>query len=82
MEHDSIIGLDIAKTVFQLHRMDSRGAVLERRRLRRGALLRHFAGLPRSLVGREACASAHHWAREIAALGHDVRLIAPSYVKP
>jgi len=82
MEHDSIIGLDIAKTVFQVHRTDASGAVVECRRLRRGALLGYFAGLPASLVGLEACASAHHWARSIAALGHEVRLIAPSYVKP
>ena len=82
MEHDSIIGLDIAKSVFQVHRTDASGAVLERRSLRRGALLGYFAKLPASLVGLEACASAHHWARSIAALGHEVRLIAPSYVKP
>lgn len=82
MEQDSIIGLDIAKTVFQVHRTDASGAVVECRRLRRGALLGYFADLPASLVGLEACASAHHWARSIAALGHEVRLIAPSYVKP
>jgi transposase len=82
MYQGSIIGLDIAKRVFQVHRTDASGAVLECRKLRRGALLRYFAGLPCSLVGLEACASAHHWAREIAALGHEVRLIAPSYVKP
>lgn len=82
MEHDSIIGLDIAKTVFQVHRTDRSGAVMECRRLRRRALLAYFAALPPSLVGLEACASAHHWARSLAALGHEVRLIAPSYVKP
>ena len=82
MEHDSIIGLDIAKSVFQVHRTDASGVVLERRSVRRGALLGYFAKLPASLVGLEACASAHHWARSIAALGHEVRLIAPSYVKP
>ena len=82
MEHDSIIGLDIAKSVFQVHRTDASGAVLELRTLRRGALLGYFAKLPASLVGLEACAGAHHWARSISALGHEVRLIAPSYVKP
>jgi len=82
MEHDSIIGLDIAKSIFQVHRTDASGAVLECRTLKRGALLGYFAKLPASLVGLEACASAHHWARSIAALGHEVRLIAPSYVKP
>ena len=82
MEHDSIIGLDIAKSVFQVHRTDGSGAVVEKRKLRRGALLAYFSELPPSLVGLEACAGAHHWARSIAALGHEVRLIAPSYVKP
>jgi transposase len=82
VEHNSIIGLDIAKSVFQVHRQDASGGVIERRRLRRSALLAYFAGLPRSCVGLEACASAHHWARSISALGHEVRLIAPSYVKP
>ena len=82
MEYDSIIGLDIAKSVFQVHRTDRLGAVLECRKLRRGGLLAYFGRLPASLVGLEACASAHHWAREIGALGHEVRLIAPSYVKP
>ena len=56
--------------------------MLEGRRLRRGAVLKYFAKLPPSLVALEACASAHHWAREITGLGHQVRLIAPSYVKP
>ncbi|MDP6516105.1 MAG: transposase [Alphaproteobacteria bacterium] len=82
MDHDSIVGLDIAKSVFQVHRTDRSGAVLECRTLRRGAVLAYFAKLPPSLVGLEACASAHHWARSLAALGHEVRLIAPSYVKP
>jgi len=82
MEHDSIVGLDIAKSIFQVHRTDPSGQVVECRKLRRGALLKYFAALPASLVGLEACASAHHWGREIAALGHEVRLIAPIYVKP
>jgi transposase len=82
MEYDSIIGLDIAKSVFQVHRTDRSCTVVESRKLRRGVLLAYFAELPPSLVGLEACASAHHWARSIAALGHEVRLIAPSYVKP
>ncbi len=82
MKHHSIVGLDIAKSVFQVHRTDRSGAVLERRSLRRGALLAYFAKLPPSLIGLEACAGAHHWARSLQALGHEVRLIAPSYVKP
>ena len=82
MEHDSIVGLDLAKSIFQVHRTDGSGRVLERKRLRRARLLAYFAALPPSLVGLEACASAHHWARELMALGHEVRLIAPRYVKP
>lgn len=82
MEHHSIIGLDIAKSSFQVHRTDLLGAVVECRKLRRSALLDYFANLPPSLIGLEACASAHHWARSLVVLGHDVRLIAPSYVKP
>lgn len=82
MEHHSIIGLDIAKSSFQVHRTDRSGAVVETRKLRRGALLDYFANLPPSLIGLEACASAHHWARSLAVLGHEARLIAPSYVKP
>jgi transposase len=81
MEHHSIIGLDIAKNVFQVHRTDSSGTVLERKRLRRSGLLAYFVALPPSLVALEACASAHHWARSFQALGHEVRLIAPIYVK-
>lgn len=82
MTHHSIVGLDIAKSAFQVHRTDASGAVLERRQLRRSALLKYFAELAPSLIGLEACASAHHWARSLAALGHVVRLIPPSYVKP
>ncbi len=82
MEHHSIIGLDIAKNVFQVHRTDTSGKVLERKRLRRSGLLAYFMALPPSLVALEACASAHHWARSFQALGHEVRLIAPIYVKP
>ncbi len=76
MEHHSIVGLDIAKSVFQVHRTDLSGKVLERRTLRRGALLKYFTSLPPALIGIEACAGAHHWARSFQALGHDVRLFA------
>ncbi len=82
MKHHSIVGLDIAKNVFHVHRTDCSGQVLESKRLRRSALLAYFAALPPSLVALEACASAHHWARSFVALGHDVRLIAPLHVKP
>ena len=76
------IGFDLAKTVFQVHGADGEGRVVLRRKLRRGKVLALFAGLPTCLVGMEACASAHYWARELQALGHEVRLIPPQYVRP
>lgn len=77
----SMIGLDIAKQVFQVHGVDEAGGEVVRKRLRRSALLGFFASLPPVLVGMEACATAHHWARELRALGHEVRLVPPRYVK-
>ncbi|HEV2624770.1 MAG TPA: IS110 family transposase [Xanthobacteraceae bacterium] len=82
MEGIAVIGLDLAKSVFQVHGIDAQGMVVVRRRLTRAKLLPFFADLPRCLVGMESCASANHWARELAALGHEVRLIPPRYVKP
>lgn len=82
MEQTITIGLDLAKQVFQVHGVDAAGAVTIRRQLRRSELLGFFRGLSPCLVGMEACGSAHHWARAIAALGHQVRLVAPSRVKP
>lgn len=76
------IGLDIAKSVFQVHGIDAEGGVVLRRQLRRAYLLPFFAKQPPCLVGIEACATAHHWARELGKLGHEVRLMPPSYVKP
>lgn len=78
----STIGLDIAKNVFQLHGVDAGGDIVLRRKLRRSEVLIFFSRLPPCLVGKEACATSHHWARELARLGHSVRLIPPSYVKP
>lgn len=75
------IGLDLAKSVFQLHAVDADGAVIWRKKVRRGALLDTLAQVPACLIGMEACATAHHWAREISALGHQVRLMPPAYVK-
>jgi transposase len=75
------IGLDLAKNVFQIHGIDEAGAVAVRKQLRRAQVLGFFAGLSRCLIGMEACATAHHWARELRALGHDVRLMPPNYVK-
>ena len=76
------IGVDLAKNVFQIHGVDAAGAVVVRRQLRRGQVLRFFKKQPPCLVGMEACATAHHWAREIETLGHQVRLMPPRYVKP
>src|SRR5512141_2489057 len=77
----STIGLDIAKSVFQVHGVDVAGAVVIRKRVGRAKVLEYFRDLPRCLVGIEACPSAHHWGRELQALGHTVKLIPPSYVK-
>lgn len=75
------IGLDLAKSVFQLHAVNADGTVVWRQKLRRSALLQELAKVPPCLIGMEACATAHYWAREISALGHQVRLMPPAYVK-
>ena len=77
----STIGLDIAKSVFQVHGVDSDGAVVIRKRMSRAKVLEFFVALPSCLVGIEACPSAHHWSRRLQALGHTVKLMPPSYVK-
>jgi len=78
----NVVGFDIAKQVFQVHAADISGQPVAQVRLRRAQVLDYFRSLPPSLVGMEACATAHHWARELMALGHDVRLMPPGYVKP
>jgi len=78
----STIGLDLGKSVFQVHGVDAHGKVVVMRQLRRAGVLGFFANLPRCLVGLEACATAHHWARAIGGLGHEVRLMPPQYVRP
>jgi transposase len=80
MQSITTIGLDVAKSVFQVHCVDAAGQVVMRRQLKRRYVLTFFEKLPPCLVGIEACASSHHWSRELEALGHTVRL--PAYVKP
>lgn len=77
----STIGIDIAKTVFQVHGVDTAGRVVIARQLRRSQVIDLFRKLPPCLIGMEACATAHHWARELTRLGHEVRLMPASYVK-
>jgi transposase len=82
MQSVTTIGLDIAKSVFQVHGIDAAGNVIIRRQLKRRYVLAFFQKLPPCLVGLEACASSHHWSRELRAFGHTVRLMPPAYVKP
>jgi transposase len=82
MQMVTTIGFDIAKSVFQVHCVDAAGQVVIRRQLKRRHVLAFFQKLPPCLIGIEACASSHHWSRELQALGHSVRLMPPAYVKP
>jgi transposase len=82
MQTVTTIGLDIAKSVFQVHGIDATGQVVIRRQLKRRYVLGFFQKLPPCMVGIEACATSHHWSRELKALGHTVRLMPPAYVKP
>src|SRR6266700_2885859 len=81
MSEITTIGLDVAKHVFQVHGIDAQGTTVLRKRLRRGQVLAFFSRIPRCVVGLEACATAHYWARELGALGHEVRLMPAQYVK-
>lgn len=81
MEDISTVGIDLAKSVFQVHAIDGSGGVVVARTLRRRDLLSFFAKLKPCLIGMEACASSHHWGRELSKLGHQVKLIPPTYVK-
>jgi len=76
------IGLDLAKSVFQVHGVDDRGRAIVRKQLRRDQVVPYFAKVPPCLVGMEACGGAHHWARRLREFGHTVRLISPQFVKP
>jgi transposase len=78
----TMIGLDLAKNVFQIHGVDARERSVLRKRLRRTKVLEFFAQLPPCRVGMEACPAAHWWARQLLQLGHDVRLMPPQYVRP
>src|ERR1041385_8976249 len=82
MQTVTTIGFDIAKSVFQVHGVDAHGHVVVRRQLKRRYVLAFFEKSAPCLIGIEACASSHHWSRQLQALGHDVRLMPPSYVKP
>jgi transposase len=82
MQTITTIGLDIAKSVFQVHGVDADGNIVIRRQVKRRYVLAFFQKLPPCLVGIEACASSHYWSRELQALGHTVRLMPPAYVKP
>lgn len=82
MSEVTTIGVDLAKNVFQIHGVDVSGTTVIRKQLRRRQVLPFFEKQPACLVGMEACATAHHWAREITALGHKVKLMPPRYVKP
>ena len=82
MKQVTTIGLDIAKTIFQVHGVDAAGHVVLRQKLSRSRVLEFFAKLPRCLVGIEACASSHYWARELITQGHEVKLMPAQYVKP
>lgn len=82
MKEVIIVGLDIAKHVFQVHGVDHEGSTVLRRKLRQSEVVSFFDQLSPCLIGIEACATAHHWARVLINLGHEVRLMPASYVKP
>lgn len=82
MSKVTVLAIDLAKAVFQLHGVDERGVAVLRKQVRRNQLLSTLAQMSPCIVAMEACASAHHWARQIQSLGHTVRLIPPQYVKP
>ena len=74
------VGIDLAKSVFQIHGVNERGKAVLRKQLKRSEMLKFFANLPPCLIGMEACAGAHHWARKLTELGHEVKLMAPQFV--
>ena len=76
------VGIDLAKSVFQIHGVDERGKPVVKKQIKRDQMAPFFANLPPCLIGMEACGSAHHWARKLEGFGHTVRLMAPQFVKP
>ena len=82
MSNVTILGIDIAKSVFQLHGVDDRGMVVLKKRLKRDGLLNYLSQLAPYMIGIEACGGSHYWGREIEKLGHKVHLMSPQYVKP
>lgn len=82
MSEITTVGIDLAKNVFQIHGVDQRGKTVVRKQLRRKQVAEFFANRPCCLIGMEACASAHYWARKLASFGHTVKLMAPQFVKP
>nr|WP_234717020.1 hypothetical protein [Ensifer adhaerens] len=82
MTKDTMIGVDLAKTVFQLHGASMTGELKFRKKLSRGSFAKFMAEQPPAVIVMEACGSAHYWAREMSRYGHEVKLIAPHYVKP
>ena len=82
MESISVVGVDLAKNMIQLHAVDAVGKVILKKAVRRSGFLAFFANLPCCLIGMEACSSSHYWARELTKLGHQVKLMAPQFVKP
>lgn len=82
MNNISVIGLDLAKNIFQVHGIDSSGKILIRKKLKRSEVLKFFSQLPLCLVGMEACGGSHYWYRELSKFGHTVKMMAPAFVKP
>jgi transposase len=82
MKRATVLGIDLAKNIFQVHGIDEHGKVIIRRSFGRGGLIKFIANLKPCLIGIEACGGSHHWAREFRKYGHSVRMMAPQYVKP
>ena len=78
----STIGIDLAKEVFQIHAVDARGNVVLKKKLKRKEMVTFFANLTACLIGMEACSSSHYWARKLQAMGHQIKLMTPQFVKP